>query len=100
MSFFVNPAIAAAVLLSVTGLSSVAHAALPPQQPTCSAATISGAYEGRGSGMSSLEAKGKVEPETHTVRQVFDGKGSYSITQYLKQAGVENSTVLVRVPPR
>jgi hypothetical protein len=50
--------------------------------------------------MSSLEAKGKVEPETHTVRQVFDGKGSYSITQYLKQAGVENSTVLVRVPPR
>ena len=31
----------------------------------------------RGSGTSSLEAKGKVEPETHTVRQVFDGKGSY-----------------------
>jgi hypothetical protein len=76
-SFFVNPAIAAAVLLSVTSLSAVAHAALPPQQPTCSAATISGTYEGRGSGTSSFEEKGKVEPETHTVRQVFDGKGSY-----------------------
>ncbi len=79
MSFFVHPAIAAGVLLSVTSLSAVAHAALPPQQPTCSAATIAGVYEGRGSGTSSLEAKGKVEPETHTVRQVFDGMGAYTV---------------------
>ena len=77
MSFFVNPAIAAGVLLSVTGLSSVAHAGVPPQQPTCSAATISGTYEGRGSGMSSFETPGKLEPVTKTVRMVFDGKGGY-----------------------